>query len=219
MPKRYIYAYGYKMPGTHLKYLMDVEQVRRGIRRAIFDCKCGNYFITDVRAVVNKTTKSCGCHRRETTTKRLTTHGQAKVGHETGSYKAWLSMNSRVANKEHYANVKICDRWSGDNGFQNFYEDMGERPEWPNNTLERLDNTKGYFKENCRWASQAEQTRNTSRNVFVTLNGETKIMAEWARFYKIPCGVVSDRKGKLGWSWEETFFTPYVQGKQTGRSQ
>jgi hypothetical protein len=52
--------------------------------------------------------------------------------------------------------IKVCERWSE---FDNFLEDMGEKPD-PTFTLDRIDNNLGYYKENCKWSSRAEQAQN-----------------------------------------------------------
>ena len=63
--------------------------------------------------------------------------------------------------------IKLCDRWQGGYGFKNFLEDMGEKPKHGNTdggmplyTIDRIDASKGYCKENCRWSDWHEQAAN-----------------------------------------------------------
>jgi len=56
--------------------------------------------------------------------------------------------------------ITVCSRWLEYlDGFSNFLEDMGYRPS-PSHTLDRVNNNLGYSKENCRWTTRLEQTRN-----------------------------------------------------------
>jgi len=55
---------------------------------------------------------------------------------------------------------------------------MGEPPKGL--TLERIDGTKGYCKDNCKWANDYEQARNTSKNVTYTYEGFTGCIPEIA---------------------------------------
>lgn len=66
----------------------------------------------------------------------------------------------------------------------NFLNDMGIRP--IGKTLDRIDNNKGYFKDNCRWATPYEQTMNSSVVNLITWNGETKSQKEWADYLHMP---------------------------------
>ena len=56
--------------------------------------------------------------------------------------------------------IKVCDRWLEESGkgFQNFWEDMGDRPEGA--TLDRIDPNGDYCKENCQWVNKTEQSFN-----------------------------------------------------------
>lgn len=112
--------------------------------------------------------------------------------------KSYLAMKQRCLNplnpsytRYGGANIKICDRWLGAYGFYNFLQDMGPRQK--NKTLDRLDNSKNYYPENCRWASVKEQNRNRKTNIFYTYNGKTQILADWAKRYDLNPGVVYSR--------------------------
>jgi hypothetical protein len=68
----------------------------------------------------------------------------------------------------------VCEEWSCPvTGFDKFYSDMGDKPS-DDHTLDRIDNEKGYYKENCKWSCRREQSwnkkiskRNTSGRVGV----------------------------------------------------
>ena len=84
----------------------------------------------------------------------------------TRTYWAWHNMKQRCYNPRHdsYPNyggrgIKVCEDWKD---FKSFYADMGECPE--KMTLERVDNTKGYYLENCQWVSHKVQARNRRNN-------------------------------------------------------
>lgn len=95
----------------------------------------------------------------------------------TSTYHIWLAMRGRCLTKTNPAykdygarGITICERWAE---FANFLEDMGERP--VGLSLDRRDNTKGYSKQNCRWATSQTQNRN-SRNTKLTLLKAIKIV-------------------------------------------
>lgn len=98
--------------------------------------------------------------------------------------------------------VKVCDRWK--NSFGDFLQDMGERPD--NMSIDRIENSKGYKPENCRWATKEEQMQNVRTNRNITFNGETLCLTAWARKLGITHSSLQGRL-KRGWSLEKTLTT------------
>jgi hypothetical protein len=140
--------------------------------RARCVCVCGNEKIVSISNVISGRTVSCGCRMRETC-------GQSSgLPTETPTHNSWENMHNRCNPKsiQHinsgtsYVGVTVCDRWKGPEGFRNFVEDMGKRPE--NKTLDRLKNNKGYSPENCRWATKKEQQNNRRGSVKFHFRGK-----------------------------------------------
>lgn len=98
----------------------------------------------------------------------------------------WRTMHNRCYNAKqkcypHYGGrgIAVDACWHGPAGFKQFLADMAECPE--GGTLERIDNDKNYGPSNCRWATRAEQARNKRNNRFLTANGRTQTLQDWAR--------------------------------------
>lgn len=137
-------------------------------------------------------------------------HGHAKTGKETKTHRTWKAMKRRCINindkkyKDYGGRgITVCERWLK---FENFLEDMEECP--PGLSLDRIDNSLGYYKENCRWSTQKEQTRNTRKNVNIIFNGKTQCLSAWAEEYKISPGTLWCRIYKSNWTIERALMTP-----------
>lgn len=166
-------------------------------------CSCGSVKTVRSKALLRGTTKSCGCLRADTTTEANITHGQSG----TYTYKKWLSMWRRVRapvlKSTCYAGVTVCERWKA---YTAFLEDMG--PCATGESLDRIDNAKGYSRDNCRWVRLSAQAANTSRNVYVEVDGAQVHLSEAARRVGLSPDVVFDRVNKLGWGVERALATP-----------
>jgi len=176
----------------------------------LFKCECGNQKEILANSVKTKRVKSCGCLLRETTAKRFSTHGHSR----SPTYTSWYAMKKRCKSKNSkdyrdyvLRGITVCKRWQK---FENFFADMGERPEGM--SLGRIDNNKGYYKENCRWETALQQANNKRNNALATLNGVTKTIPQWAREFNLDTEFVRNRVSSCGWSIKDAITLPkYVR--------
>lgn len=163
-------------------------------------CDCGTVRSILSNQLITGHTKSCGCYRREVTIKRNTTHGMNK----TVLHSRWLDMKDRCYNQNErsYVNygargIYVCDEWKND--FQAFYTWSMENGFDESLSLDRIDNDAPYAPWNCRWVDRATQNRNTRRNRFVTANGKTQTVMDWAIETGINEATIRHRLD-LGWT-------------------
>lgn len=119
-------------------------------------------------------------------------------------YMTWKHMRGRCRRPSHVdfkdygaRGITVCDRWFG--SFFLFTMDMGPRPT-PKHTIDRIDNTRGYQPNNCRWSTPKEQQRNRSNNRKILHDGETLPLSVWAE----RAGLSDDtlrRRILRGWPW------------------
>lgn len=121
----------------------------------VCQCDCGEQVTVAGASLRKGLTQSCGCLFAETWTR----HGMA----HTREYNSWSAMRHRcmtpTANSyDRYGGrgIQVCDEWK--DSFEQFYRDMGPRPE--GTTLDRINNDGHYQPSNCRWATYAEQRQN-----------------------------------------------------------
>lgn len=127
----------------------------------------------------------------------------------TRVHRAWKAMLSRCRNPNNVSypryggrGITVCEKWSS---FESFLLDMGEPPAGA--SLDRIDNSKGYCKENCRWSSASDQARNRRSSTKLEMNGEVRSMIEWAEMYSIPYERLQARLN-LGWPLDLALTTP-----------
>ncbi len=178
---------------------------KHNLSQWVCKCECDTLRLVTTSNLIFGSSTSCGCYRKEL----LTKHGHAKGCLRTPTYDAWICMHQRCTNPKNPGyefwggrGISVCERWSS---FENFLEDMGERP--PGMSIDRFPDQNGnYEKSNCRWATSAQQNRNTRRNHIVAFNGETHCLTDWAEILGI---LPSTLFGRLatGWSIERAFTT------------
>lgn len=173
------------LTGKRFGRLLVIEQSKNSKDNQIMwlcKCDCGKETIVRGQCLTRKTTKSCGCYRK----KLHAIHGK----YLSVEYTAWHNMKQRCYNKKHpeYPNyggrgVSICSRWL--NSFKNFFADMGLRPS-SEHSLDRFPNTNGNYKpDNCRWATDEMQNRNTRRNRWIEKDGIKMVLTDWAKLFGV----------------------------------
>lgn len=157
-------------------------------------CDCGNekkYKYSGFK--VSKPTH-CGC------TNKNITHGMSK----TSLYSSWNGMKNRCNipkghHRKYYYDkgIRYCDEWGVFENFKNWALSNGYVEGY---TLERIDNSKGYCPENCKWILKADQPKNRTTNHFVEIDGVSKTISAWCEEYGIKWTTFYARlkKGKSG---------------------
>lgn len=170
-------------------------------------CDCGNTKEVNYYNLVNKQTNSCGCLRTEKLLERKVSHGLSR----TRFYTIYAMMRQRCFNKNHshynnYGGRGIRCYWDT---MEEFKKDMydsylahvdvfGEKE----TSIERIDNDRGYYKENCRWATMIEQSYNKRNTKTIIIDGEITPLRLFAKTFAEETGInvatIMDRavKGK-----------------------
>ncbi len=145
-------------------------------------CKCECGIIKTVRGadLKNGRSVSCGCYHKERAIEanKVFTESQVKLNH------IWRAMLQRCENPQcrSYKNyglrgITVCERW---HDRELFKRDM-ESTYIPGLQLDRINNNKGYFPENCHWVTPLENSHNHRRNSFITVCGHKMVLSEFAR--------------------------------------
>lgn len=181
-------------------------------------CKCGCETVVTASHLKAGHTRSCGCLIPDTTSARVTKHGW---GH-TRLYRIWSHMKEQCLNPNSisYKNyggrgITVCNEWKQDfTAFRDWAMENGYSDELQ---IDRIDNFEGYFPDNCRWSTRAEQSLNRRSNRFLEYGGKRQTIKEWALEIGISHKILYDRI-KSGWSVERAL-TERKKGEAHGQTQ
>lgn len=195
-------------------FLTVIEEMPKGFKdddaryvRCI--CDCGKEKIINGYNVLNGGTISCGCRR-----KALKKYSEKTMG--TPEYRTWLGIKARCHNpkNKNYARyggrgITVSDNWV--NNFSQFLADMGKRPSKAH-SLERVNNDKGYSKENCIWLEMLLQGRNRRNTPRVQYLGETITLKELSERLGFSYNLVKERLDN-GWDLQDAINKPSRKSK------
>lgn len=170
----------------------------KGKVRWLCQCDCGNEHSATTSNLIGGNVLSCGCS--------IKSHGLSK--HKL--YDTWTSMMARCYNTKHKAyhryggrGILVYKEW---HDVKNFIKDMSPKPKGM--SIDRIDNDGNYSPQNCRWANAKQQRLNQKYNlIMVTLNGETKCIADWIKELNLTREVYN-RIDRLGWEPERALLEP-----------
>lgn len=146
----------------------------------VCECSCGTVKDVRIRDLLNGRSKSCGGKKHNCIGSR-----DGDTNHRL--FNTWSMMRVRCNNPKYksYKNygalgIKVCKEWEdNESGFRNFLNDM-ESSYQEGLTLDRIDSSEGYSKENCHWATRKQQANNCKSNSLFTIQGLTMSCGEWA---------------------------------------
>lgn len=183
--------------------IKTVGKDKSGHKIGLYKCDCGNEKTIRESMVGNSYThtKSCGCLSKES-------KGDASGLSGTRIYRIWCSMRHRCLNPKHVyykyyggRGITMCDRWLK---FQNFHEDM--KVGYTNKlSIDRIDPSGNYCKENCKWSSTKEQQRNRRDNLYYMYKGKRTMLVDIAKDTGILLNTLRMRLFKHNWPPEKAF--------------
>lgn len=159
-------------------------------------CDCGKSKNYKYNGFLSSKPTHCGCNHGGKT------HGMSK----TALYKSWASMKRRCDNpdelhKKYYKDkgIKYCDEWKK---FENFSQWAFSNGYVDGYTIERLDNSRGYYPNNCTWIPSKFQNKNKTNKSHLVIDGVDKSFTEWANEYGLRENTIRMRV-KYGWSGKD----------------
>lgn len=187
-------------------------------------CECGNEVVVDGKSLRSGNTKSCGCYNIDIATDRIvslnTKHGKT----HSRLYRVWSNIKTRCYNPNHIGykdyggrNIGVCEEWLND--FEAFYNwsvknGYDETVKRGGCTIDRIDNSKGYSPDNCRWVSTKVQNNNRRSNVVIEFNGEYHTITEWAEIKNMPVARLQKRLQSSNFTIEQALTLPCMRNRK-----
>lgn len=193
----------YDLTGKRFGRLTVICRVGSKHKEVLWRCICDCGKKTDVTSSNLRYghTKSCGCLRSDVPSAISKKHGL----YGTHIYRTYYNMKNRCYNPNYYLfksyggkGITVCDEWLGENGLSEFYKWSMNNGYDESLSIDRIDNSKGYSPENCRWATMKEQQNNRTNNHLITINGVCRTLKQWSEKTGIPYNrlmSISIRKG------------------------
>ena len=154
-------------------------------------CDCGNKKVVRAGHLKAGNVTTCGCIPARKT------HGDSG----TRLHNIWNKMRARCSDKNDplYGGrgIAVCDEWLDYQAFKKWAMSHGYRDDL---SIDRINTNGNYEPSNCRWATAKDQANNTRRTRFITFNGETYSVSEWAHLLGIRQSTLSMRLNKYMWS-------------------
>lgn len=194
------------LTGKHFGRLNVLKMTRNRRGKLAWECRCdcGNVIVTSASHLTSGHTKSCGCLQKEMFSKTVTKHG--KTGNRVLGI--WYGMRKRCYYEKdrHFADyggrgITICDEWKND--FQPFYDWAMSHGYAENLTIDRIDVNGNYCPDNCRWITNEEQQNNRRTSHYLTYNGETHTIKDWAKITGIKYRTLLGRINSYKWDTEK----------------
>lgn len=182
----------------------------------VCSCSCGNTVLVDTKSLTTQSTKSCGCYSKEVHKQIFTKHGESK----SKLYFVWNDMKSRCTDKKALPykdyggrGIFVCEEWM--KSYEPFRDWALSNGYKQGLTLDRKDVDKGYYPENCRWATMQVQCNNKRNNRIITYEKETHTISEWSKITGISKETIRYRLN-AGWDVKDILTIKPIIGGNYG---
>ena len=177
--------------------VLKYSHTKNGKAYWLCKCECGNLKTIVSYSLLSGNTISCGCYRKENSKTMNTIHGfSRRIGshHLKNIHKGMLDRcnNPKSSMYKYYGEkgIKVCKAWQS---LKNFGEWALSNGFDENKQIDRIDNSKGYYPENCRFVDKIINANNKTNTKYVTINNETLPLCIAARKYGVKPWTIRNR--------------------------